>query len=343
MTSKFEPEATDAQHEQAEDTVSPARGRSSRRAFTLGALGGMASLWMGCVGASAGAKHGDGGAPGDGDGERPPTSGDGDAQGDGDAPSHDAGDGEGPGDAGAAGDGDGESSDAGGDHPQRDAGGGDCSEGDAPPAEAGDAQPISCTVRPEQTEGPYFVDERLRRYDIRADPEHGCALSAGTELRLELGVYDVSDGSCKPLKGAVVDLWHCDALGVYSDVTDTGGAFDTVGQKFLRGYQLSDEQGLVRFLTTFPGWYSGRTTHLHVKVRTDPDAQQGFEWTSQIYFEDSVTDSLTSVAPYSNNQNERMKNAQDGIFAGDGGAQLVMQVRREGSGLTGRFGIGLRT
>jgi protocatechuate 3,4-dioxygenase beta subunit len=348
MTSKLEPFAPDTTREQVEDTVSSEPARASRRTFTLAALGGVATLWIGCEGGSSGA-----GSDAGGDGDGPEQGGDGDAPGDGDAMSGDgdhgqgdgdaAGDGDAPGDGDAAGDGDSMGSDAGaGDGDSNpDAGQAGCSEGDPPPSNDADAQPISCTVRPEQTEGPYFVDERLRRYDIRADPERGCAVSEGTELRLKLGVYDVSGGSCKPLKGAVVDIWHCDGLGVYSDVTDTGGAFDTVGQKFLRGYQLSDAQGIARFVTVFPGWYTGRTTHIHIKVRTDPDSQQGFEWTSQLYFEDSVTDALTSSAPYASNTNQRMRNAMDGIFADDGGSQLVMQVRKEGNVLVGEFGMGL--
>src|SRR5437867_10077264 len=94
-----------------------------------------------------------------------------------------------------------------------------------------------CIVRPEQTEGPYFVDERLNRSDIRSDPTDG-RVKSGTPLALTLQVSRLGAGDCHPLPGAQVDIWHCDALGVYSDVRDPG--FNTIGQKFLRGYQVTD-------------------------------------------------------------------------------------------------------
>lgn len=123
----------------------------------------------------------------------------------------------------------------------------------------------SCVVRPEQTEGPYFVDEGLNRSDIRTDPTTG-QVKAGTALTLTLQIFRVGSRDCAPLAGAHVDIWHCDALGVYSDVRDAG--FNTIGQKFLRGYQISDARGEAKFVTIYPGWYAGRTVHIHVKVRT---------------------------------------------------------------------------
>src|SRR5438477_1655102 len=88
----------------------------------------------------------------------------------------------------------------------------------------------ACVVRPAQTEGPYFVDERLNRSDIRSDPSNaGIPLTPGAELHLTLGVYRAG-GACAPIAGALVDLWQCDALGVYSDVRDAAGMFDTRGR-----------------------------------------------------------------------------------------------------------------
>src|ERR687886_2979866 len=117
----------------------------------------------------------------------------------------------------------------------------------------------SCVVRPQQTEGPYFVDEKLNRSDIRTDPSNGL-VKEGVPLDLAFNVSKVSDTSCAPLAGALVHVWHCDALGVYSDVRDPG--FDTRGQKFLRGYQVTDENGTARFTVIYPGWYQGRTVHI---------------------------------------------------------------------------------
>ncbi|MGH7792987.1 MAG: twin-arginine translocation pathway signal protein, partial [Thermodesulfobacteriota bacterium] len=111
-----------------------------------------------------------------------------------------------------------------------------------------------CIVRPEQTEGPYFVDEKLNRSDIRLDPSDG-SVKEGVPLQLVFHVSQVSKGGCAPLAGAVVGVWHCDALGVYSDVVDP--SFSTVGKKFLRGYQVTDANGTAQFTTIYPGWYQG--------------------------------------------------------------------------------------
>lgn len=110
----------------------------------------------------------------------------------------------------------------------------------------------ACVVRPAQTEGPYFVDEKLNRADIRSDPATG-AMREGVPLSMEVRVSRVDGGSYAPIAGAMVDLWQCDAVGVYSDVRDMGALFDTRGQKFLRGYQLTDASGLAKFTTIYPG------------------------------------------------------------------------------------------
>src|SRR6266545_3631870 len=152
----------------------------------------------------------------------------------------------------------------------------------------------ACVVRPEQTEGPYFVDERLHRSDIRSDPTNG-QVRSGTPLALTLAISRINAGDCLPLAGAQVDIWHCDALGVYSDVRDPG--FSTVGQRFLRGYQMTDSKGEAKFLTIYPGWYEGRTVHIHFKIRTAPQAGRSFEFTSQIYFDDAFSDRVYADAP----------------------------------------------
>lgn len=105
-----------------------------------------------------------------------------------------------------------------------------------------------CVAEPEQTEGPYFVDEALERSDIRRDPTSG-TICAGAPLVLQFVLSRVTPtGACALLPGAQVDIWHCDARGVFSDVEDRYS--NTRGEKFLRGYQISDERGVVRFTTT---------------------------------------------------------------------------------------------
>lgn len=211
--------------------------------------------------------------------------------------------------------------------------------GQAPGAPRGNAVP-GCVVQPQQTEGPYFVDEMLNRSDIRPDPVSG-AVKTGAPLRLAFNVSQIAaDGSCAPLAGAQVDLWQCDAMGVYSDVRDR--SFNTVGQKFLRGHQVTDAHGAANFLTIYPGWYQGRTVHLHFKVRTNPSAPQGHEFTSQLYFDDALTDRVHARQPYSANAGRRVRNDGDGIFNRSGGTQLILPVTDGGDGYAGAFSVALR-
>lgn len=187
-----------------------------------------------------------------------------------------------------------------------------------------------CIVTPEQTEGPYFVDERLNRSDIRIDPADG-AVKAGMPLILRLRVSSVNNAGCTPLGGAIVDIWHCDAAGVYSDVTDP--SFNTVGKMFLRGYQVTDVNGGVRFTTIYPGWYPGRTVHIHFKVRLRVDSGQTYEFTSQLYFDDAITDRVHAHKPYASKGH--------GIFR-DGGSQLMLSPVEQGQGYAATFDVGLQ-
>src|ERR1041384_6027593 len=154
---------------------------------------------------------------------------------------------------------------------------------------------LSCVARPELAIGPYFVDDQLNRSNIRSDPFEG-SVKNGVSLRLNLSVFNVSNKSCSPLRGAQVDVWHCDAFGVYSGVLQHG--FDTRGQRFLRGYQISDAQGGVHFQTIYPGWYSGRTVHIHFMIRTKGSDGKDYEFTSQLFFLDALTDIVHAREPY---------------------------------------------
>lgn len=190
-----------------------------------------------------------------------------------------------------------------------------------------------CVVRPQLTEGPYFVDERLNRSDIRTDPGSG-AVRPGTPLRLTFRVSRSSGGSCTALSGVFVDVWHCDALGVYSDVENARG------QRFLRGYQATDAAGVAQFTTVFPGLYQGRAVHIHFKIRTSLTGS-GQEFTSQLFFDEAVIAQVYSQPPYSQKGPRDTPNARDGIYQG-GGSQLVLPIVSEGAGLGATFDIALQ-
>jgi protocatechuate 3,4-dioxygenase beta subunit len=196
----------------------------------------------------------------------------------------------------------------------------------------------ACVVQPQQTEGPYFVDEKLLRSDIRPDPITG-AVSPGASLALALNVSQVrADGSCAPLPGAQVDVWQCDAMGAYSDVKDRN--FDTTGRKFLRGHQITDTSGSARFVTIYPGWYPGRAVHIHFKIRTAA-APAAHEFTSQFYFDEATTDRVHAREPYAAHAGKRMMNEQDRIFQ-SGGSQLMLPVVQDGSGYAAAFNVAMR-
>lgn len=197
-----------------------------------------------------------------------------------------------------------------------------------------------CLVSPEQTEGPFFVDEKLNRSDIRIDPADG-SISQGLPLQLVIHVNQVSNNKCTPLSGATVDVWHCDALGSYSDVRDNAGgsAADTRGKKFLRGYQIADASGKVEFQTIYPGWYRGRNVHIHYKIRTNPKSELGHEFTSQLFFDEAITDQVHALAPYAQKGRRDTSNSSDGIFR-RGGSDLMLQLSKAPDGYLGAYKVG---
>jgi protocatechuate 3,4-dioxygenase beta subunit len=160
-----------------------------------------------------------------------------------------------------------------------------------------------CAITPEVTEGPFYFDPKLDRADV-TEGKKGVALT----VRLQ-----VVDATCRPLAGARVDIWHCDAQGAYSGYPGQGDGrdVDTSGQTFLRGWQKTDASGIVSFATIYPGWYHGRTTHIHFKVFPDENSVM----TGQLFFPDSVSDQIfTTVAPYNDRPGKRdTSNAGDGI------------------------------
>lgn len=196
-----------------------------------------------------------------------------------------------------------------------------------------------CLVSPAQTEGPYFVDEKLNRSDIRQDPSDN-SVRPGVPLRLVFNVYSVASNACNLLSGATVDIWHCDALGSYSDVKDNPGEFgDTRGKKFLRGYQVTDAGGKVEFQTIYPGWYRGRNVHIHYMIRTNPTSEVGHEFTSQLFFDEAVTDQIYSQAPYAQKGRRDTTNDSDGIYR-RGGTDLMLQLTKDAQGYVGMYKVG---
>ncbi len=181
-----------------------------------------------------------------------------------------------------------------------------------------------CVVRPEVTEGPYYVDVDLLRSDVREDRE-------GRPFVLTFNVLQVADSGCTPLEGATVEIWHCDAAGSYSGVSDPG--FDTEGQTYLRGAQTTDANGVATFTTIYPGWYSGRAVHIHFKVL--PTAE--LEFTSQLFFDDVLSDTVFTTAPYADKGERNTFNSNDNIYQ----ETLLMTVAEDGDGYAATFPIGI--
>ncbi len=205
------------------------------------------------------------------------------------------------------------------------------------PARPGLAQSLpACVVTPEQTEGPFFTDVRLDRSDIRSDPTDK-SVRDGVPFALALRVSAVGAGGCTPLAGAMVDVWHCDAAGEYSD-----SGRRTAGKKFLRGHQVTDAQGAVRFTTIYPGWYPGRAVHVHFKVRIVAGPSLGGEMTSQLYFDETVNGRVLARAPYAARPaGSRTRNENDGLYR-RGGSRLMLSLSERGGGYAGEYHVGLK-
>ena len=207
----------------------------------------------------------------------------------------------------------------------------------APSPGAASVAPPACTLTPAQSEGPYFVDERLQRSDVRTDPAGGTA-KPGAPLTLDVGIAAVSGTRCAPIAGAIVDIWHCDAMGVYSDADDVN--FSTKGSRFLRGYQVTDAGGRVRFKTIYPGAYRGRAVHIHFKIRAGTPGRT-LEFTSQLYFDDALTDRVHAGKPYAGLAERRTRNADDGLYRYGGRALQLDVVNADGS-YAAAYDVGVR-
>jgi protocatechuate 3,4-dioxygenase beta subunit len=183
---------------------------------------------------------------------------------------------------------------------------------------------VTCVLAPEQTEGPYYLEGA----NVRRDITEG---KAGTPLTLRLAVVDVS--TCKAIKGAAVDVWHCDAGGVYSGTSNQ----DTLGKRYLRGVQRTNAKGVASFTTIYPGWYPGRTVHVHVMVHLGGNIVH----TGQLYFPDAVTDVVYRRRPYASRPNRDPRNTGDSIYR-NGGKRSTLKLARSGSGYVGSITMGVQ-
>jgi hypothetical protein len=182
---------------------------------------------------------------------------------------------------------------------------------------------VKCVLTPELTEGPYYVaGEKLRR-----DVTEG---KAGTALLLKLTVVNAS--TCKPVKNASVEIWHCDAGGVYS-----GAVANNPGTNFLRGVQKTNATGVATFKTIYPGWYQGRAVHIHVKVHVAGTVVH----TGQLFFPASVTNVVYERAPYrAHGTTPDTLNPDDSIFR-NGGSKGLLTLKKDGTGYIGSIGMGV--
>lgn len=183
---------------------------------------------------------------------------------------------------------------------------------------------VKCVLAPEATEGPYYLDGDKVRRDVREG-------RPGALLALSTTVVDVS--TCKPIRGAAVDIWHCGADGVYSGTS----VQNTESERFLRGIQKTDKNGLASFITVYPGWYQGRTVHIHVRVALGGSVVH----TGQLYFPDTLTDQVYKRAPYNKRPGRDLRNAQDSIYR-NGGSRSVLKLTKKGTGFVGTIVMGVQ-
>lgn len=189
-----------------------------------------------------------------------------------------------------------------------------------PASRVSTASAASCVLSPEQIEGPFYVGGEAFRSDITED-------RAGIPLKIRVRVQSAT--TCKRIAGATVEVWHTDAGGAYSGINGAETAF-------LRGQQTSDGGGRATFQTIYPGWYIGRTAHIHVKVHLAGTVVH----TGQLYFDDAVTDAVYAHEPYASRGPRTTTNASDGIYAA-GGARSKLTLRRHRKGYRGRIVLGV--
>jgi protocatechuate 3,4-dioxygenase beta subunit len=158
-------------------------------------------------------------------------------------------------------------------------------------------------------------------------------------LHLALIASLLENGECRPLAGATFNIWHCDAYGSYSGFSDNIMGSAGIDKRFLRGYQITDANGLAEFTTIYPGWYQGRAVHIHFKIRSDPMSETGYEFTSQFFFDDALSDAIfANTEPYAQKGLSTTRNTTDSIYQGSGGT-LTLQPYQDGDGYAAEFQV----
>lgn len=219
-----------------------------------------------------------------------------------------------------------------------------------------DLSSLACILTPDMTEGPFFIDEKLNRSDLLMG-ETDESIVMATPLALTIGVFKVNGMTCTPMPGLQVDIWHADALGIYSDVASGFvQSTDTRGKKFLRAYQITNESGLVDFATIYPGWYMSRTIHIHFKIRMPMGGSSAYDFTSQMFFDEKVSKEVLSTGPYAKAPGTRsVFNDDDHIFQGTPqngqkppagqkapGLDAMVALNKSGNGYVGLLKVGLK-
>ena len=192
-----------------------------------------------------------------------------------------------------------------------------------------------CVTTPTEVVGPYPYDlsknSAIFRTDITED-------KTGIPLAVTFTLVNAND-NCSVLEGARIDIWHCDKDGYYSEYNEPGylGTEDNSGKTFLRGIQLSDSAGQVTFNTIYPGWYSGRVTHIHIEVFVD----SVLKLASQVAFPDAVTTEVYNTSLYSPHGQNSITNSSDQIFSDGYATELLTLTGDTTSGYTAAFKVGV--
>lgn len=194
------------------------------------------------------------------------------------------------------------------------------------------------------TEGPYWVSDSASGYERSEITSNidGSDTQTGVALSLTLYVYD-SENSCAAMENVQVDIWHCNAAGIYSGVKNStnGNGVDYTSESWLCGYQLTDASGKVSFNTIIPGWYTGRTTHIHIRFRSTYDSSSsGSTNTAQLFFDQTFIDTLdTTVSPYASLGKNSVTNAGDSIYNTEGGTTILSLSGSATAGYAATFSV----
>jgi protocatechuate 3,4-dioxygenase beta subunit len=192
-----------------------------------------------------------------------------------------------------------------------------------------------CSATPTETAGPYPYDLSKNSAIFRTDITEG---KTGLPLSLTLTIVN-SNNSCTPIEGARVDIWHCDKDGYYSEYSEPGylGTKDYTGQTFLRGIQLTDANGQVKFTTIYPGWYTGRVTHIHVEIFINSVLKS----TTQVAFSDSINTAVYKTSLYSAHGQNSLTNSSDQVFSDSYNSELVTLTGDTTNGYAATFQVGV--